>query len=143
MILYLDTSALVKLYSEEAASGLVRAAVADATAVATHVIAYVEARAALARKVREKALPASQWAQCKADLDADWLMLEIIGIDDPLRLRAAELAEHYGLRGFDSLHLAAAEFAFDVAASRDGFRFAVFDRRLRDAAAARGLPLLE
>ena len=142
MILYLDTSALVKLYADEVSSGLVRDAVAAAAAVATHVISYVEARAALARKVRERALPPTQWARCKADLDADWPLLDIIGIDDPLRLRAAELAEHHSLRGFDSLHLAAAEFAFDAAASRDGFRFAVFDHRLREAASARGLPLL-
>lgn len=40
MIVYLDTSALVKLYVEEAFSAEVRAAVVSATAVNTHLIAY-------------------------------------------------------------------------------------------------------
>ena len=50
MILYLDTSALVKLYVDEAASDVVRRAVADVTHVATSRVAYPEARAAFARR---------------------------------------------------------------------------------------------
>jgi len=54
--LYLDTSALVKLYIAEEGSLLVRTALADARFVATSVVAYVEARAAFARRRRERAL---------------------------------------------------------------------------------------
>lgn len=43
MIVYLDTSALVKLFVEEAHSTGVRRAVSAARMVATHAIAYVEA----------------------------------------------------------------------------------------------------
>jgi len=46
--LYLDTSALVKLYVEEEGSATVREAIARAGTVATTVIAYVEAYAAFA-----------------------------------------------------------------------------------------------
>ena len=56
MILYLDTSALVKLYTDEISSGLVRSAANQARVVACHDIGYVEARAALARKRRDKDL---------------------------------------------------------------------------------------
>ncbi len=48
MILYLDTSALVKLYVSEEGSEIVRGAVESAGRVATSRIAYAEARAALA-----------------------------------------------------------------------------------------------
>lgn len=141
MILYLDTSALVKVYAEEAHSDDVRAAAREAEAVATHTIAYVEARATLARKAREQHLAPGQLARCKEDLDSDWEAMDIIGITDELRLRAANLAEQYGLRGFDSVHLAAAELTHR-ATPPGSFRFAVFDGRLARAATAHGLPLL-
>ena len=51
MILYLDTSALVKLYVREHGSAAVRALVERADVVATSVVAYAEARAAFARLV--------------------------------------------------------------------------------------------
>ena len=49
LILYLDTSALVKLYVRERGSARVRAQVGKADAIATSVVAYAEARAAFAR----------------------------------------------------------------------------------------------
>ena len=49
MILYLDTSAIVKLYADETGSDQVWAAVAEAKLCATHLIAYAETRAAFAR----------------------------------------------------------------------------------------------
>ena len=52
MILYLDTSALVKLYAREVGSAEVKRAVARADLVATSLVAYVEARSAFARKHR-------------------------------------------------------------------------------------------
>jgi predicted nucleic acid-binding protein len=54
LILYLDTSALVKLYARERGSADVRRQVTDAEAVATSVVAYAEARAAFARLLRER-----------------------------------------------------------------------------------------
>ena len=48
MILYLDTSAFLKLYLEESRSDAVRGLVARAAAIYTHLIAYAEMRAALA-----------------------------------------------------------------------------------------------
>ena len=53
MILYLDTSALVKLYVEEDGSEEVSTAVRDASRVATSAVAYPEARATFARLERE------------------------------------------------------------------------------------------
>ena len=52
MILYLDTSALVKLYAEEAGSKIVRQAVADANLIITSPLSYAETRSALDRKGR-------------------------------------------------------------------------------------------
>jgi len=53
VILYLDTSALVKLYVQEVGSADVNDWLKDADAAATSWVAYAEARAAFARGLRE------------------------------------------------------------------------------------------
>ncbi len=58
MILYLDTSSLVKLYVEEEHSGIVRNWVADANALVSLVIAYPEALSAFSRRHRAGELDA-------------------------------------------------------------------------------------
>jgi hypothetical protein len=47
------------------------------------------------------------------------------------------------VRGYDSVHFAAAEAAFEVFHGRTPFHFAVFDAQLRDAAHQVGIPLLD
>ena len=56
MRLYLDSSALVKLYVVEDGSSLVRQFVDQAEIVSTSLVTYVEARAALSRRRREGVL---------------------------------------------------------------------------------------
>jgi predicted nucleic acid-binding protein len=56
VILYLDTSALVKIYVEETKSTVVRENVQHAEGLATSRIAYAEARAAFARRRRGQGL---------------------------------------------------------------------------------------
>ena len=141
MILYLDTSALVKLYADEQHSPTVREAVADARMATTHRITYAEIRAAFARKVSGKRA-VQQLARWRRELDADWANLHVVEVTEMLIQRAGDLAERYRLRGYDSVHLAAAEQVAAVAQSGATFAFAVFDTELRDAARKHGLPLL-
>jgi uncharacterized protein len=70
--LYLDTSSLVKLYVAEPGGEQVRGHVDRATIVATSVIAYAEARAALARRRRERALRPAAFAAAKRKFEEDW-----------------------------------------------------------------------
>lgn len=58
MIVYLDTSALVKLYVEEEGSPEARAAVEAADAVATPRVAFAEAHAAFAAAARLRGISA-------------------------------------------------------------------------------------
>ena len=71
MILYLDTSALVKLYVEELGTSMVTARVERAEAVATVRATYAEARAALARHRRERALTAASLRRAVRELDRE------------------------------------------------------------------------
>jgi predicted nucleic acid-binding protein len=142
LILYLDTSALVKLYVDEAHSVFVRRAASEAMARVSHEIAYVECCAAFARKHQDGSLAAADHARCRRQLDDDWERFSVIAITAELVRQAATLSEELVLRAYDSIHLAAAEAAARVLAGRTGFAFSAFDARLTRAAQARGLPLL-
>ncbi len=133
MTLYLDTSSLVKLYVAEDGSDLVRQLVGEASVVATSVIAHAEARAALARLRREGGLGASQFASAKREFEEQWPDYLALEVTDSLSRAAGDLAERYGLRGFDSIHLA----SFAEVTRRAGTRgtvFSSFDDRLNQAA---------
>ena len=143
MILYLDTSALVKLYADEPGSRLVREAVRSAQLGVCHLIAYAETRAALARKRRIGEFNGRQWDSCKRELERTWPRFERMGVDEALVRHAGNLADRFGLRGYDSVHLAAAETVFRVAGPSVEFRFAAFDASLRSAAAELGMVSLK
>ena len=133
MTLYLDTSSLVKLYVEEVGSQDVRDLVAGAAVVTTSVVAYPEVRAALARLRRSGDLSPAKFAVVKRDFEAQWPAFLTLEVTAALGREAGEFAEQYGLRGFDSVHLAS--FA-EIARRADvtDTRFSSFDDRLNKAA---------
>lgn len=138
MILYLDTSALIKAYVSEDGTHDVLQAMRAAEAVATHLIAYVEAQAAFARMIREKAIAAGPGEALRKEFSRDWENYIRVGVDEPLVQRAASLAEAFALRAYDSVHLAAADLLSKQADTR--VAFACFDRKLSRAATVLGLP---
>ncbi len=106
MILYLDTSSLVKLYVAEPGSAEVHRLVDRAEIVTASVVAYPEARAALARRRRERSLTVAAHRRAKQAFEADWPRVLALDVSSPLARSAGELAERHRLRGFDALHLA-------------------------------------
>ena len=131
MILYLDTSALVKLYVEEAGTTAVIVRVQQATAVVTARVTYAEARAAFARHRREGALRAVDLRRVVRELDAEWGSYGVVEVSDPVVRRAGALAERHALRGYDAVQLAA---ALDVRRAGADVQFVAFDARLCRAA---------
>ncbi|MBV8134275.1 MAG: type II toxin-antitoxin system VapC family toxin, partial [Deltaproteobacteria bacterium] len=67
MILYLDTSAIVKLYAAESGTAQTKRLVAAAKRVASTMVAYAETRAALARKYRMRQISEQEFRKCKND----------------------------------------------------------------------------
>ena len=133
MTLYLETSSLVKLYVAEPGSEHVRAQVERATVVATSLIAYPEARAAFARRRRERMFPPSAFDAAKRTLEADWPKYLAVQVTEALCKDAGQLAERYALRGYDSVHLASyLEVARHAGAANT--EFASSDDRLNIAA---------
>jgi predicted nucleic acid-binding protein len=109
-----------------------------ATVVGTSAIAYVEARAALARRRRSGHLSARSQRIVLRALDADWLRYLRLEVTEDLIHEAATIAEHHALRAYDAIHLASAvllsrrlggatmfaswDDALDAAAAREGLR---------------------
>lgn len=140
-ILYLDTSAWLKLYIEEHGSDLVKQTVTESEQICTHLIAYTELRSALARAERENRIEPSQKQTIIIAMEKDWLTLNIVQPVEPLIRRAGLLCDQFGLRGFDSIHLAAAE-AINLQTMPQKTLFASFDRKLNKAAFALGMSIL-
>ena len=133
MTLYLDTSSLVKLYVEETGSDLVSRLAAEAVVVVTSAVAYPESRAAFARLRREGALSPRAFSTVKRAFDLRWPQYLSLAATDSLCRSAGELAETYGLRGFDSVHLASYAEVVRRAGPGD-VAFSSFDERLNQAA---------
>jgi predicted nucleic acid-binding protein len=108
VISYLDTSVVVKLYVLEPGTPEARAAVAGASVVATSRVAYAEAMAAFAGKLREREFTAKTYRQVRGDFRRDWDSYFLVEVTQQLVELAGELARRRGLRGFDALHLASA-----------------------------------
>lgn len=148
MILYLDTSALVKLYVEEDGSEDVDTAVGEASRVATSSVAYPEARPTFARLERDEDITSEEHRAAVADLDADWELLGVLDLTRNLSRFCGRLAQKHGLRGFDAVHLGSAvavrvasELKREADRQRTGSEVAVeevffhaYDQRLKRAA---------
>ncbi|MDK2896290.1 MAG: hypothetical protein PWP04_410 [Candidatus Atribacteria bacterium] len=137
MIIYLDTSALVKLYVEESGSQRVREEIEKVEVVATSRIAYVEARAGFSRKLREGELKKREYRQVVEDFERDWVNYFIMEVSEDVARLGGSLTEDYPLRGFDALHLASALILQNRV--RSGVYFLCFDEQLKRAAQAEGL----
>jgi predicted nucleic acid-binding protein len=137
MILYLDTSALVKFYVEEPGSRAVRALLERAQVVSTSRVAYVEMRAGLARKLRQGELREKEYKHILSAFEKDWKDYFVIEVSESVANLGGELVEKHPLRALDALHLASALFLRERVRS-DVF-FSSFDERLNEAAKAEGL----
>jgi predicted nucleic acid-binding protein len=137
MILYCDTSAVVKLYLVEALSADVKRLVEEAEVVAVCRIAWAEAHAALSRRAREVAADGPAASAAKRALADDWPRYLVMEVTQPLVERAGRYADTFALRGYDSVQLAAAH---ETALLAEGpVNFACFDERLNKAALVLGM----
>lgn len=109
MILYLDTSALVKLYAEEPGRQEVEDAVQAARVVAVSEIGHVEARSALARKEREGSFSADEHDDAAEQLRRDFREVYLPRpVTGEVIARAGDLTRKHALRAYDAVHLATA-----------------------------------
>jgi predicted nucleic acid-binding protein len=126
---YVDSSALLKRYVEEADSDAADALLRAESALLTARHTVVEVRRNLARLLTGRDLAAA-----RAAFAADLRSFSIIELDEVTCESAAMIAESTGVRTLDALHLAAAQRV-----SAPGVSFLTFDLRQAQAARALGL----
>ena len=107
-IIYLDTSALLKLYIQEKQSEEVSALLEAADGAGTSILTYTEMASAMARAVRMRLISDSEAKSAWKNFLGNWPEFTRLKIPSQLTEHAATLAWEYGLRGYDAMHLAAA-----------------------------------
>jgi len=137
LILYCDTSALIKLYIKEDFSVAVQKLTKAASAVAVCRVAWAEAMAALARRQREHPRDAKAIDTARARLRRDWPRYAVVEVTQPVVELAGEYADTFALRGYDSVQLAAARTLQEAAGEE--LHFACFDTRLERSAKVLGM----
>jgi predicted nucleic acid-binding protein len=108
--------------------------------VATSILSYAEARAALSRKFRGKGMDEGEYQRVKKELETDWEHYFVLNLTNDLAKSAGDLSEKYALRGFDALHLASAAEIKRLTCLP--VTFSSSDAKLRSAAQAEGLTLV-
>lgn len=132
MSAYVDSSALLKRYVEEADSAAADALLRTDRELITARHTIVEVRRNLARLLSGRDLVAA-----RAAFVDDLRALSIIELDETTCESAAMIAETTGVRTLDALHLAAAQRV-----SAPGVGFLTFDLRQAQAARALGLTVV-
>ncbi|HYN42789.1 MAG TPA: type II toxin-antitoxin system VapC family toxin [Thermoanaerobaculia bacterium] len=113
--LYLDTSALMKLFVQEDGSDRVRALAGGrlgAQVLLVSRLGYTEASVSLARLVHLGRLAAADLPRHLGSLDDYWdRSIQEVGITEAVLDEARQLAQRFPLRTYDAIHLASAREA--------------------------------
>jgi predicted nucleic acid-binding protein len=131
---YFETSALIKLFLDEPGADDARDLWDAADLVTIALIAYPEARAALAAAERARRISAAELGGVKQRLDRRWIQAQVIDFDQPIALTAGDISERFALRGYNAVHLATAMSLQD-----DSLLIATWDRELASACLEAGL----
>ncbi len=102
MILFYDTSALMKLYAQEQHSDWTRRQVTSSSHCAVSQITWVEMCAALALKARTRQIHAADARAAMERLKVEWPIYTRLTLDPALLNTAGEFAIQFGLRAYDS-----------------------------------------
>ena len=133
-LVYFDSSAFVKLLTEEPGSDLAAELWDGCDAAVASRLAYPEVRAALAAAERDHDLTPAEHHAAEQLWDQYWAATRPVEFTAAVEQHAGQLACSHALRGADSVHLASA-----LAIGDPGLVMAVWDRRLHAGARSASL----
>ena len=140
MVIYCDTSALMKLFVTEQHSQTVQKFAAESTRLVVSQITWVEMCSGLGLKQRTQQVNAAIAATALEQLSTEWPRYSKLSVDEDLMKQAGELALRFGLRAYDSVQLASAQRAHRQLGLN--LLFCCFDRQLNVAAEGLGIPVM-
>jgi len=132
-MLVLDSSALIKRYSQESFSEWVDQIMQEDQHWAGSALLAAETAIGIASREQDPLDLAAIDARLSRDLE----FFDLVPVDADCLTRAIDLGRGYGLRSLDAIHLAGASKL------PGGFGFVTFGDRQRDAAEALGLKVLK
>jgi len=132
VLLFCESSALVKLLIDEPESAQIHQATERAGLIAACRITWAEAMAAMARRQRDDPTSADEIENARQRLSMLWSSFTIVEVSQKLVDTAGRFADGFALRGYDSVQLAAAHELHIT--SEQPVTFACYDRRLNQAA---------
>jgi uncharacterized protein len=133
VIVYFDSSAIVKLLLREEGHDLVRQLWDAAGGRAVSRLAYPEVRAGLAAAARAGRIEPGDLDRIVDHLERVHAAAFVVEVDDLLSIEAGDLADEHALRGYDSVHLASA-----LSIDSPRVLVATWDNELAGAASACG-----
>ncbi|MBA7715041.1 Ribonuclease VapC49 [subsurface metagenome] len=137
MIIYTDSSALVKKYSLEQDSTYVINCLEKADAIAISVVGYAEILSALSRKKRDNDLTEKDFKILLRAFEDDWESFILVEVSAALNAMVKQILLDFPLRGFDSIHLASARLLKNI--TKKEIAFLAYDEKLANAAENLGL----
>ena len=105
VLLFCDTSALIKLLIDEPDSAQIHQASERAGVIAACRMTWAEAMAAMARRQREDSTSADEIDLARQRLIKLWPSFTIVEVSQQLVEAAGRFADGFALRGYDSVQL--------------------------------------
>jgi len=136
VLVYFDSSALVKLVVQEDGTDLAAELWDGCDAALASRLAYPEVRAALAAACRNHDLSEQDLDTAEQAWEQYWAAVRPVELTAAVERQAGQLARSHSLPGADAVHLASA-----LAIGDPDLILAAWDRRLHAGAATAGLPV--
>lgn len=140
MIIYCDTSALMKLFVAEQHTKAMQNIAAESTRLVVSQLTWPEMCAGLGLKQRTNQVDTKIALTALERLNTEWPRYSRLAVDEDLMVEAGELALRFGLRAYDSVQLASAQRIHRSLGNN--LIFCCFDKQLNAAAAALAINIL-
>jgi len=139
-MIYFDSSALVKRYTEEAGTDFVKSILATNGLITTSKLTYPEILSALMRKVRSGEIEKKTVHGIVDKFDKDWDHMLVLDFHNDLLPIVKNLIEKHPLKAADAIHLSSALWL--KLSSMVDVTFIASDSNLLKAAAAEKLQVM-
>jgi len=138
VIVYFDSSSIVKWLFDEQHMDLARGIRNEAEIALTSLLSFPEVMSAIYRAWKEGRCSKSHMELARDEFLRIWLDFQWIRVSESLMHQAGKLVFRHGLRGYDGVHLASALLLEEGGDDIDLF-FSCFDRKVNRAAKKEGL----
>ena len=138
MILFFDTSALLKRYLSETGTEKVEFLFDSASLIIVSSTAQLECASAFQRLLKTKYIDREKYVKLKEDIAIDFSFFHIVEFDTNVREECIKVIDKYPLKSLDTIQLAS---ALQVINEIDSF--VVSDKQLKNYAAKEGFTIID